>query len=64
MRHGNFDNDDLDAVSIAVRYKTEFKHFFFALVGVQHDAHDYIHDLILFVPNFVVAQSIFGAKKC
>jgi hypothetical protein len=43
VRHGNFDNDDLDAVLlIADRYKTEFKRFFFALVGVQHDAHDYI----------------------
>jgi alanine racemase len=64
VRHGDFDNDDLDAVSIDSRsLQNGVQTLFFALVGVQHDAHDYIHDLILFgVRNFVVATIPAGCE--
>ncbi|MBB1192686.1 bifunctional UDP-N-acetylmuramoyl-tripeptide:D-alanyl-D-alanine ligase/alanine racemase [Flavobacterium sp. SOK18b] len=63
VRHGDFDNDDLDAVSIDSRsLQNGIQTLFFALVGVQHDAHDYIDDLIVSgVQNFVVT---FIPKEC
>jgi alanine racemase len=63
VRHGDFDNDDLDAVSIDSRsLQNGVQTLFFALVGVQHDAHDYIDDLIVSgVQNFVVT---FIPKEC
>ncbi|QZK89221.1 bifunctional UDP-N-acetylmuramoyl-tripeptide:D-alanyl-D-alanine ligase/alanine racemase [Flavobacterium sp. CHNK8] len=63
VRHGDFDNDDLDAVSIDSRsLQNGVQTLFFALVGVQHDAHDYIDDLIVSgVQNFVVT---FIPKDC
>jgi hypothetical protein len=42
VRHGNFDNDDLDAVSIDSRsLQNGFKHFFSCWRSASHD---YIHD--------------------
>ena len=63
VKHGKFDNKDLDTVSIDSRSLQNGKQtLFFALVGVQHDAHTYIHDLIVAgVQHFVVA---FIPKEC
>ncbi len=61
--HGDFDTKGLDTVSIDSRsLQNGMQTLFFALVGLQHDAHDYIGDLILSgVQNFVVT---FIPKEC